>query len=439
MCDLALSDFEKKVLEKASSDEDFRQRLLIDPAKVIEHELGIRLPQGIRLRVHQDTYTDLHLVLPPTNKFSEAEIEEAKQGMHSLEFLKKTLYDPAPPARTYEANRSTLCKLAEASVDQLLTLIDASIQRGLAYLDSNIEKNGAWRCIRFNIADPNIPRHYERPPFVSALCTLALSNVDRPLAQKLVKLTEQYLIETMEYPGLWRYYRHLPLDLDSSTLCSIALRGHPWMLQQRNVPSLLSNLNSEGLFLTWITDEDEPEVVEPFRIEADPVVNANVLCYLGDCDYTTAIQPWLVELLEKEEIAGSSKWYPREVAFYYALARAMQFNSLHSDRLVSLATQRLLKLQNREGSYGNVLETSQAISALYDFNQLQQIDLTHQLDLLLSTQDADGSWPELLAFGDEALRFGLVGQFGHGSEQITTAFCLEALEKSTRHLTQLAT
>lgn len=47
----------------------------------------------------------------------------------------------------------------------------------------------------------------------------------------------------------------------------------------------------------------------------------------------------------------------------------------------------------------------------------------------MSTQRDDGSWPELLAFGDQTLKFGAVGQIGHGSEAVTTAFCIEALER----------
>ena len=33
------------------------------------------------------------------------------------------------------------------------------------------------------------------------------------------------------------------------------------------------------------------------------------------------------------------------------------------------------------------------------------------------------------AFGDQLLKWGAVGQIGHGSESVTSAFCVEALER----------
>ena len=149
-------------------------------------------------------------------------------------------------------------------------------------LDSTIDENGAWHCIRFNIADPDIPRHFERPPFVSALCALALESSDEARAKAMCAATRRYLVETIEYPGLWRYYRHLPQDLDSTTLCSLVIGTHPWIALGRNVPRILANRDEQGRFLTWALAANEPDVVSPFRIEADPVVNANVIAYLGD-------------------------------------------------------------------------------------------------------------------------------------------------------------
>ena len=48
---------------------------------------------------------------------------------------------------------------------------------------------------------------------------------------------------------------------------------------------------------------------------------------------------------------------------------------------------------------------------------------------LIDSQREDGSWPELLAFGDQTLKWGTFGQIGHGSEAVTSAFCIEALER----------
>ena len=122
----------------------------------------------------------------------------------------------------------------------------------------------------------------------------------------------------MEHPGFWRYYRHLPQDLDSTTLCSLVIDTHPWIALGRNVPRMLANRDNQGLFLTWLHAADEPPVVSPFRLEADPVVNANVITYLGDIQETNQARQWLIELImDGTNLENSSKWYPDSVSIYY--------------------------------------------------------------------------------------------------------------------------
>lgn len=51
------------LVAKAWSDDDLKQRLIADPAAVLE-EFGIEPPAGIELRVVEDTDDVMHLVLP---------------------------------------------------------------------------------------------------------------------------------------------------------------------------------------------------------------------------------------------------------------------------------------------------------------------------------------------------------------------------------------
>jgi hypothetical protein len=53
------------LVAKAWSDESLKQRLVNDPAAVLE-EHGIEVPPGIELRVVEDTDDVCHLVLPPS-------------------------------------------------------------------------------------------------------------------------------------------------------------------------------------------------------------------------------------------------------------------------------------------------------------------------------------------------------------------------------------
>ena len=416
----------RRLLSKAGKGHEFRARLLADPRAAIEREFGVTLPEGHEVHVHEDTDATTHLVLPPLDERSEEEREAARTGAASLEFLRKTMYDPAPPMRP-AARRPA--GVGAASSEKLARAARESIRRGLAFLESTIDGNGAWHCIRFNVANADIPRHYERPAFVSAFCVLALESCREARAQAICAATRAHLIETMEYPGLWRYYRHLPQDLDSTALCSLVLGSHPWILLGRNVSRILANRDEEGRFMTWMLAEDEPNVVSTFRIEADPVVNANVIAYLGDHPETRDAKAWLEALVTLGNLEGTSKWYPDTVSIYYAITRAMIRARPALDQLGPVLRDRIVSLRDGKGEFGNVLQTAQAVSALFNVGGLDRIDAQREVDRFLSEQREDGSWPELLAFGDQSLKWGVVGQIGHGSEAVTSAFCIEALER----------
>ena len=130
-----------------------------------------------------------------------------------------------------------------------------------------------------------------------------------------------------------------------------------------------------------------------------------------------------------EDLVGdSSKWYPDKVAVYYAIARALVRVRPALDQISSPLADRIVSLRDESGDYHNVLQASQAVSALQKIGHLGRLDLGAEIERFLNTQRDDGSWPELLAFGDQSLKFGAVGQIGHGSESVTSAFCIEALE-----------
>ncbi len=419
-------DTADRIVSRAGEDRGFRDRLLAKPKETIEEEFGVKLPEGHEIFVHEETCAATHLVLPPPGKFTEAEREEARTGATSLAFLRKTLHDPAPPRRPAAPEPERARKSAAA--EPLAKAGRDCIRRGLMFLESALDENGAWHCIRFNTADPAIPRHFERPAFVSAFCVLALERCQEARAGAIRAATEAYLADTIEYPGLWRYYRHLPQDLDSTALCSLVVGSHPWIFLERNVPQILANRDEDGRFMTWVLARGEPDVVSRFRLEADPVVNANVIAYLGDRPETRDAQRWLKGLIAEGRIEGSSKWYPDAVAIYYATARAVIRIQPALDELRPILANRILNLLDDKGNFANILQAAQAISALYNIDDLERIDAKHHVENFLNSQREDGSWPELLAFGDQSLKWGTVGQIGHASEAVTSAFCIEALE-----------
>ena len=66
------------ILGKATDDAEFRARLVADPKAALNDELGVSLPDGFAISVHEDSNTHVHLVLPPTSQLDPAALEEVR-------------------------------------------------------------------------------------------------------------------------------------------------------------------------------------------------------------------------------------------------------------------------------------------------------------------------------------------------------------------------
>jgi hypothetical protein len=77
---------QQQLVARAMKDEAFRERLLSSPKETLERELGIMVPTGVTIQVHQDTPSMLHLVLPTKQssgemqELSDAELEQVAGG-----------------------------------------------------------------------------------------------------------------------------------------------------------------------------------------------------------------------------------------------------------------------------------------------------------------------------------------------------------------------
>ena len=54
----------QELITRAWEDKAFKQELLDNPRAAIEKALGVSLPEGIEIYVHEQTPTTVHLVLP---------------------------------------------------------------------------------------------------------------------------------------------------------------------------------------------------------------------------------------------------------------------------------------------------------------------------------------------------------------------------------------
>jgi hypothetical protein len=53
----------QSALARAAADDDYRQKLLADPAATLAEE-GLQVPEGVDLVVHENADDRLHLVIP---------------------------------------------------------------------------------------------------------------------------------------------------------------------------------------------------------------------------------------------------------------------------------------------------------------------------------------------------------------------------------------
>jgi len=64
---------ERRLIEKSVDDESFRHRLIEDPKGAVEEELGMRLPEEVRVVAVEETADTIYLVLPSASPLGEGD------------------------------------------------------------------------------------------------------------------------------------------------------------------------------------------------------------------------------------------------------------------------------------------------------------------------------------------------------------------------------
>ena len=78
-------DLETQLTARAWKDDAFKQELLKDPKGLLEREFKLKLPDSVNVRVHEETPSELHMVLPmdparPDDALSDLELEAISGG-----------------------------------------------------------------------------------------------------------------------------------------------------------------------------------------------------------------------------------------------------------------------------------------------------------------------------------------------------------------------
>ena len=65
---------------RAAADAGFRRALVADPRGMVEAEIGIQMPGSLDIKVHEETNSELHLVLPAAVELTPHELAGVSGG-----------------------------------------------------------------------------------------------------------------------------------------------------------------------------------------------------------------------------------------------------------------------------------------------------------------------------------------------------------------------
>lgn len=336
--------------------------------------------------------------------------------------------------------------------------IKIAIDLGIDYLHSHQYPNGEF-CCYFAVDDAI--EQWSRPDTTVFPTALILGSLlDLPQTEQLLRIfenAESFLMQQTMGHGVWGHYtkqhplyRICPADVDDTALASYVLSELGAQLPE-NRHLLLYNRNAKGLFYTWFVLRFNSSKNRTYwkvlmqelktwgktfalfmsknqecsRNDIDAVVNANVIYYLKDYAKTADVVSYLSSVIMEGRESSCDKWYLNPFTVYYFISRNYPYcpDLLAECRPVMI--DRILATQQGDGQLGtSALDTALGISSLLflECDDVSAID--RSVAYLLGQQGEKGDWPRRLFYYGGPKKI-----VGWGSEELTTSFCLEALNR----------
>ena len=350
-------------------------------------------------------------------------------------------------------------KLETAATDtsSLALQISYSISKGIDYLYHHQYPNGEF-CVYLSGDDAMQGwNHPDSSIFPSALigsCLLFLK--DHPRVEEMLVKTAAFLKYQMGTGGTWNHYTNqhpfrslCAQDSDDTACVSFFLEKRKIDIPKaHNTSLLLNNRRKDGLFYTWfafrfqfnpnqtywrLATKEFLHPVKSFlfwkkmecdRSDVDAVVNANILYYLGDSEATQPVIDWILEVIGNNNERNCDKWYRNPFTVYYFFSRNYFAGITKLEPIKGPVTERILSKLNEDGSFGeSIADTALAVCSLLNFNRTGN-ELARAVDFILRSQKEAGEWARRRIYYSGPKKTG-----GFGSEELTTAFCLEALTR----------
>lgn len=80
---------DREIQERALRESGFREALLADPRGTLEREFGAVLPEGLTVKVHEESANTIHLVIPGSSVDGD-DLDDLDDPVHMLPDQKKS-------------------------------------------------------------------------------------------------------------------------------------------------------------------------------------------------------------------------------------------------------------------------------------------------------------------------------------------------------------
>jgi hypothetical protein len=303
--------------------------------------------------------------------------------------------------------------------------VRSAIDRGVNFLR---QRQLAWgefasrRCTDPGLKSAGRP---DSSPFTTTFVLHALDFLPHPCIEAMRQRAVTFLREERQEPGLWRYWSSrqgtsIDPDLDDTCCASFALRSQSLAtgLPDSNHDCILNNRHPSGLFKTWLRGGEADN-------DVDGAVNANVLLYLGERTETRAALEIVAKAINEDREALASWYYPDALALYYMVSRAY-YHGVTGFGICRDAILRKVRARQSNGDEA-ALPVALALCTLANFGAAAGTDTERAVEMLVACQAADGAWARCAFYaGPEPP---MPHSVWFGSEELTTAFTLEALAR----------
>ena len=349
---------------------------------------------------------------------------------------------------------------------------NAAIQKGIDFLSENQLSSGgfnSWAASSINSFNEFIESYdfdnkkgwFDLDPFSvfpTILIGQSLCEVNKSVnAERVLQKIDEYVISKMKFPAIWNHftpehimYKMNPFDLDSTAvaLSYLQRRRIPIINENATKKLIYSHQNRKKLFYTFLTfrmrwnfsllywilcfrELKTPfftwkfwKVVEADRYDVDGIVNSNIISYLGRNEQTEPVLRWIAEAIQSNQEQQFDKWYKNSMVIYYFVSRIPFLDETEFLELREIIKKRINNsLESNNSIRNSSLDTALAAISLLNLNEDNK-RVFPLIEFVLNSQSDTGNWPKQVVYLGGPKKI-----MGWGSDELTTAFCLEAIAK----------